>query len=50
MTWIERRFAAVCAMTPETSDAEKLLRLGVASLFLPVVLPLKLYRSLTWRP
>jgi hypothetical protein len=50
MTWIERRYAAVCALKPEMSDAEVLFRLGVALSFQPAVLPIKLFRSLTWRP
>lgn len=48
MTGIERAFERVVDLRPEMSDRIVLARLAAAILFLPAVLPIKLWRVLTW--
>lgn len=48
MTLAERIFAEVIRLHPDMPDRIVLARLATATLMLPVVLPIKLWRQITW--
>lgn len=49
MTWIERQFQKVIRLPVHSPDRIVLARLATAALFLPIVVPIFLWRQSTWR-